>query len=93
MCSFLDVFFSHNTSQGIHAAVDTDGSNFINFNYHHNLSLCLFVFYAFLFTCSRSVFTDFFDSSNVSLSNYSVANDVTPEMTDEINYAKGGAAK
>ena len=87
------MFFSRNTSQGIHAAVDTDGFNFINFSYHHNLSLCLFVYYAFLFTCSRSVFTDFFDSSNVSLTNYSVAKDVTPEMTDEINYARGGADK
>ena len=34
-----------------------------------------------------------FESSNVSLKNYSVANDVTPEMTDEINYATGGADK
>ena len=36
---------------------------------------------------------DFFDSSNVSLTNYSVTNDLTPEMTDEINYATGEAGK
>ena len=30
---------------------------------------------------------------NVSLTNYSVTNDITPEMTDEINYATGGADK
>ena len=53
----------------------------------------MLVYHAFLFTCSRSVFTDFFESNNVSLTNYSVANDVTPEMTDEINYATGGADK
>ena len=39
------------------------------------------------------MFTDFFDTSNVSLTNYSVANDVTPEMTDEINSATGEADK
>ena len=33
----------------------------------------------------------FLKSINVFLTNYSVANDVTPEMTDEINYATRGA--
>ena len=82
------MFFSWNTSQGIHEAVNTDGSNFIIIIIKILVCVCL---YAFLFTFSRSVFTGFFESSNVSLTNYSVANDVTPEMTDEISYATGEA--
>ena len=69
-----------------------------HYNYiHQNISLCVFAYlYAFLFMCSPLVFTvsqTFFESSNVSLANYSVANDVTPEMTDEINCNTGGANK